>query len=335
MIRLDAVSRTFVIREGFRRDTVHAVTDASLVVAPSETLAVVGESGCGKSTLGRIVAGIIPPTGGRLFWNDRAVDPRDRRAFRRYQRAVQLVHQDPYAALNPVRRVGQMLAEPLQALGIVGRGEVRNRVAALLRQVGLDSDQVARSYPHQLSGGQRQRILLARALTVEPQFLVADEAVSMVDVSQRLGILELFRTIMRERHVGLVFITHDLRVARYIAGPGHMAVMYLGRIVEYGPTERILENPGHPYTQCLVSAVPLLRGREAARIAVVEPKSYDVPDAVHVPDGCAFESRCPFAVDACRTRRPDLTVSPADARRQVACHLAEQFVETPSGVSAG
>lgn len=335
MIELEAISRTFAIRQGLTRETVYAVTDASLQVAPSETVAIVGESGCGKSTLGRLIAGIIAPTGGILRWNEAVVDPRHRDAFRRYQRAVQLIHQDPYAALNPVRRIGAVLAEPLLALGIVPRRQVKARVQTLLDQVGLDADVVAQAYPHQLSGGQRQRILLARALTVEPEFLVADEAVSMVDVSQRLGILQLFQSVIETRRVGLVFITHDLRVARYIAGAGHIAVMYLGRVVEYGPTETVLQNPGHPYTRCLVSAVPLLRGRELPEVPPVEPRSYDVPDARTIPPGCAFEPRCPFAIDACRSVRPELVEVGADRRRRVACHLADRFVEVATGETAG
>jgi peptide/nickel transport system ATP-binding protein len=333
MMELTNVSRTFVVREGLRRKTVHAVTDASIVVAPGETLAVVGESGCGKSTLARIVAGLIPPTAGQVRWDGEPLDPRSAADVRRWRRAAQLVHQDPYAALNPVRRIGDILAEPLLALGIVPRGGVMPRIRELLRQVGLDPDMVAGAYPHQLSGGQRQRVLVARALTVEPQVLVADEAVSMVDVSQRLGILQLFQGIMRDRGVGLVFITHDLRVARYIAGPGHMVVMYLGRVIEAGATEAILHHPGHPYTQCLVTAVPLLRGRETARLDPVEPKSYDVPDAVDLPPGCAFAPRCPYAIDRCLTDRPELRPVPSHPERQIACHLAEQFVpvEAPQG----
>lgn len=324
MIELKHITKTFTIRNGLSRRVVHAVTDATLTVKPEETIAIVGESGCGKSTLGRIISGLMDTTSGSITWNGHSVDARRRKDVIRYRHAVQLVHQDPYAALNPVRRIGNILAEPLLAHKIVKRGQVLQRVHDLLASVGLDAEMIMKAYPHQLSGGQRQRILLARALTVEPQFLVADEAVSMVDVSQRLGILELFKSIMREHQLGLVFITHDLRVARYIAGEGLIAVMYLGRIVEVGPAEVVLNRPRHPYTRCLLSAVPLLRGREKNELDIVIPRSYEVPDAVDIPPGCAFEPRCPFANDECRRTRPLLNPS-VEHNHVVACHVAAEF----------
>jgi oligopeptide/dipeptide ABC transporter ATP-binding protein len=325
VIELNHLTKEFAIREGLGRKTVHAVTDVSLAVRPSEPLAIVGESGCGKSTLGRIIAGLIEPTSGQMRWDEQVLRPSDAERWLKYRRTVQLIHQDPYAALNPVRRIQAILAEPLLAHKMVPRAKVNARISELLVQVGLDPELVLASYPHQLSGGQRQRILVARAMTVGPQFLVADEAVSMVDVSQRLGILELFRSIMADYKVGLVFITHDLRVARYIAGPGQMAVMYLGRVVESGPTEMVLDHPQHPYTQCLVSAVPLLKGREQGRLVEVVPRSYDVPDAVQVPPGCAFEPRCPYAMDICRVQRPLLVPTSTDTVHQVACHRLEEI----------
>jgi len=316
------------------RRVVHAVTDVSIQVPERSVVAIVGESGCGKSTLGRILAGLIPPTAGtlRVDGEDPARLPtRDRD---RLLERVQLIHQDPYSALNPTRTVAQSLLPAIRHHGRTPRGKERTRAAELLERVGLEPGEVLDRFPHQLSGGQRQRVVIARALTVEPRYLVADEAVSMIDVSLRIGVLDLLRSLVDEG-IGIAFITHDFGVARYVARDGHMSVMYLGRIIEEGETEQVIFSPSHPYTQMLISAVPVHDPslRERNRIL---PKSYDVPSAIDLPSGCAFEPRCPFSVDQCRREVPSLAVHPG-SEHPAACFLAQvrDVIPHPVSESAG
>ena len=324
MIRLINVSKTFTVtRSGGAtrvRRTVRAVRRVTLDWAPGEFLAVVGESGCGKSTLGRMIAGISVPSDGQILWN--SSDTRTFRGGKRkeWSRIAQLIPQDPYAALNPVRKIRSSFSDPLLYHHLIERRQVDKRVEELLASVGLDPRSVMNKYPHQLSGGQRQRVVVARAMTVSPQYLIADEAVSMVDVSLRLGIMDNMKTISKQRQLGLMFITHDFRVARYIAQGGRIVVMYLGRIIESGPTEEILANPLHPYTQALISAVPILGGREV-RVGQVVPTQYELTEQ-QVDKGCSFAPRCPFVTDLCREQTPEL-VSYQDSAHYAACHYAE------------
>lgn len=320
MIRLDELTKTFS-RKGSRGlgTVTTAVDHVSLTWESAQFLALVGESGCGKSTLGRMIAGLIPPTGGRLWWDDRAVDSLRGRTKRQWPRVVQLIPQDPYAAINPVRKIREMLRDPLVYHHIIAKSDVDARIESLLTMVGLEPSNVMDKYPHQLSGGQRQRVVVARALTVEPQYLVADEAVSMVDVSLRIGIMDRMRQISDQRGLGLLFITHDFRVARYIAQHGLIAVMYLGRIVEQGPAEEVLHHPMHPYTQSLISAVPILEGREQ-RVAEVRPLTYDLTQP-KAEGGCPFAPRCPYVEDRCRAEAPVLSTAVSD-EHGAACHFA-------------
>ncbi|MCL6442370.1 MAG: ABC transporter ATP-binding protein [Alicyclobacillus sp.] len=324
MIELKGLSKTFIAkRKGMfdrQRRVIHAVREVNLAWEQGKFLAIVGESGCGKSTLGRMIAGIIPATSGGLLLDGKDMTHLNGQRKRDWARTVQLIPQDPYAALNPVRTIKSSLAEPLLYHRLTTRRTLNDRLDALLNMVGLDATNVLNKYPHQLSGGQRQRVVVARALTLEPQYLIADESVSMVDVSLRLGILENMRSISRQRRLGLMFITHDFRVARYIAQGGHIAVMYLGRIIEFGPTEEILTSPQHPYTQSLISAVPLLEGKER-HIEEVVPKSYELSVESVPKNGCAFEPRCPFATDKCRTSVPALHRLDGQ-EHAVACHHA-------------
>jgi peptide/nickel transport system ATP-binding protein len=307
MIELKDVGKTFVMKKGggsFKRKIVRAVQGVDLDWKPGDFIAIVGESGCGKSTLGRMIAGIITPSDGELRWDGREIRYLQGEARRAWSRTAQLIPQDPYAALNPVRKIRSSFADPLLYHHMVPRARVEDRMAELLRLVGLEPDNVIDKYPHELSGGQRQRVVVARALTVEPGYLIADEAVSMVDVSLRLGIMNRIKEISQTRDLGLMFITHDFRVARYIAQGGHILVMYLGRVIERGPAEEVLRHPLHPYTQALISAVPILQGSET-RLSEVVPKSYELTD--QVPEtGCAFEPRCPFATAECKRIRPEL-----------------------------
>ena len=320
MMEIRDLSKTFVAKvgRGASAKSVKAVDQVTLTWNKDEFMAVVGESGCGKSTLGRILAGLIPPSSGSVIADSRALARR--KGDRQWSRVVQLIPQDPYAAINPVRKILGLFRDPLLYHGIVSKAEATRRIEELLIMVGLDPKNVLDKYPHELSGGQRQRVVVARALTVEPEYLVADEAVSMVDVSLRIGIMDSLRKISESRGLGLLFITHDFRVARYIAQGGTIAVMYLGRIVEQGSTEEILSRPMHPYTQALISAVPILEGRER-RMADILPVQYELSDNVD-DRGCAFAPRCPFADEQCR-QLPPLLLPVDDKGHSVRCHFAE------------
>ncbi len=321
MIELKNLTKSFLVKgqgERRRKRVMHAVKDVEFQWGTQEFVAIVGESGCGKSTLGRVIAGIMPPSEGDVLLDGNSTLKLNKQQRREWARVVQLIPQDPFAALNPVRKISSLFADPLRYHGIATGSRVKQRTAELLDLVGLEPSNVMNKYPHQLSGGQRQRIVVARALTVNPRYLIADESVSMVDVSLRIGIMDKMKAIARERELGLLFITHDFRVARYIAQNGRIAVMYLGRIVEIGPTEEVLQNPQHPYTQALISAVPVLEGREQ-RVTLIEPRNYELTSEVS-HEGCAFEPRCPFATESCRTKSPDLLE--VSKSHGVACHYA-------------
>jgi oligopeptide/dipeptide ABC transporter ATP-binding protein len=288
--------------------TVHALRGVDFTIPAGGAVSFIGESGCGKTTLGRILAGLESFDAGSLTVDGTdlaTVKPRQREPhFRR----IQMIHQDPYSALNPTRTIEQILYDPL-ALRARQAGRPRSwigpRAAELLDLVGLDPSFVLPRYPHQLSGGMRQRVVIARALTVDPAALVADEAVSMIDVSLRLGILKLLRDLRADLGVSVLFITHDVATARYVGADGELYVIYRGEIVERGPTETVIADPVHPYTQCLLSAIPVLHGLERPgpdRLEPTEPLSEAQPDT-----GCLFAARCPFATDHCHTDHPTLT----------------------------
>ena len=319
LIELDRVSRAFRTPLG----VVKAVDSVSLAFAEREVLCIVGESGCGKTTTGRLLAGLIRPSDGRLLYEGNDVWQTKGADLRKFRKAVQIVHQDPYASLNPTRTVSQTLLAPL-----LHHGRVRGRRAALgaatdlLERVGLvPAADFLEKYPHQLSGGQRQRVSIARALTVEPRVIVADEAVSMVDVSIRISLLNLLLSLRREFGVTIVLITHDLAVARYFAREGRIAVMYLGRVVELGPTESLVSDPAHPYAEALIAAIPEADPTITRTKERVPLRSADVPSLLDLPIGCTFHPRCPrMEPGLCDLVRPDLTAIPGD--REVACHPA-------------
>jgi len=323
LIALEDVSLIFT-RGWFPRERIEAVAGVSLALSEGEILALVGETGSGKTTLGKLVAGLYRPTRGRVLFRGQDLWRMERRAFLEYRRAVQLVHQDAIAALNPVRTVYQSLKAPLRHHRMVrNEREARERAAELLAQVGLTPPELfLDKYPHQLSGGQRQRVLLARALTVRPRLIVADEPVSMIDVSLRLSILQLLRELNRRMGIAILYITHDLATARYLAEEGRLAVMYMGKIVEQGAFRQVLENPRHPYLQALLSAVPVPNPRIARASRPMALQEIDPPDPRRPPSGCRFHPRCPYARPICRELPPALE-GPAD--HQVACHLAQEI----------
>jgi peptide/nickel transport system ATP-binding protein len=279
-------------------------------------LALVGESGSGKTTIARALLRLVSVASGAIRLDGDEVSGSSR-ALRAYRRDVQIVFQDPTTSLDPRAKIGSTIAEPLRAHGIVPRSEVDDRIASLLAEVGLDPEMAGR-YPHQLSGGQRQRVAIARALSVEPRVLVLDEPTSALDVTVQARILELIAELRRERGLAYVLISHNLAVVEQLCE--ETAVLYLGRIVEHGPTQQILARPAHPYTLALRSAVPEI-DLAARRSRIVLPGA--VPDPADPPPGCPFHPRCPYAIDRCRTEVPELR---AIDGRTVACHRAEEIL---------
>ena len=292
--------------------TVHALNDVSLSVPRGEVLGIVGESGCGKSTLGRIVSGIYAPSDGEVFL-DGAPIARDRGgASEKLTTKVQMIHQDPFASLNPRMKVGETIGEGPRVHGLGTAREIRNRTAELLEKVGLEAAYADR-LPHQFSGGQRQRVAIARALAMQPELLVLDEAVASLDVSIQAQVLNLFTDLRRDLNLTALFISHDLSVVRHVCD--RVAIMYLGRVVELAEAEALYREPLHPYTQALFASVPTL-GTGRARF---HPIKGEIPSPLAPPPGCAFHPRCPMAGPRCRAEVPKLTTQ--GQGRSVACHL--------------
>jgi oligopeptide/dipeptide ABC transporter ATP-binding protein len=305
----------FPIRRGLLRrrvGTVRAVDGVSLSIRRGETLALVGESGCGKTTTGKALLKLIEPTAGSISFEGTDISAHDPRAMLPYRRKMQFVFQDPFASLNPRQTVGAILGAPFTIHGIGDAKDRPDRVARLLRLVGLPAEAAAR-YPHEFSGGQRQRIGIARALALEPRLVVGDEPVSALDVSIQAQIVNLLRRLQAEFRLALLFISHNLGVVAHISD--RVAVMYLGRVVEEGTREEIFFAARHPYTQALLAAVP----EPVPRRRAIEPLGGDVPSPANPPAGCRFHPRCPVAVAVCRSEAPATrAVSPTHG---VACHL--------------
>jgi len=326
MIEMRAVSKRFAgrvdlaeriagaIRKPANDGSVRALDDVSLEVREREVVGLVGESGCGKSTLGRIVSRILEPSGGELLWQGRPYRELTGAGSRRERLAVQMIFQDPYASLNPRMRVADIVGEAPVVHGIVAAQDRDAYVAELLARVGLDRSAMRR-FPHQFSGGQRSRIGIARALAVKPRFLVCDEAVAALDVSIQAQVLNLFIRLREELALTYLFISHDLGVIRHLSD--RIVVMYLGRVVESGPTAEVYAKPNHPYTTALIAEVPRIEARHRAYV----PIRGEIPSPLAPPSGCHFHPRCPHAFARCREEAPRLReIAPG---RHSACHLNE------------
>lgn len=296
---------------GRQRRVLRAVDGVSFTMAPTETLGLVGESGCGKTTTGRLILRAIEPTSGCILFNGQAITALHGKALQPLRRQAQIVFQDPYASLNPRLTVAQIIGEPMCVHGLASKETLYDEVNAVLEMVGL-SPEHAKRYPHELSGGQRQRVGIARAIAVSPEIVILDEPTSSLDVSIRGQILDLLLDLQQRLNLAYLFITHDLQVVQHVAD--RVAVMYLGGIVETGPTAPLFADPRHPYTRALLSAAPVARwGAKRTRTRL----SGEISSAIDPPDGCRLAARCPFALPSCSTTRPPL-IDIGDGRA-VAC----------------
>ncbi len=319
LLEVNDLKKHFALGGGlFGRDkkVLKAVDGLSFTVARGETLSLVGESGCGKSTVAKALMRLYRPTAGQVVLGGTRIDEMSDGALRPLRRRIQMVFQDPFSSLNPRMRVRAILAEPIRNFGLArNRADMESRLAALMERVGLPREALGR-YPHEFSGGQRQRIGIARALAAEPDLIICDEAVSALDVSVKAQIVNLLGDLQRELNLALLFISHDLAIVEHMTH--RVAVMYLGRIVEIGPRRELFTAPKHPYTQALLSAVPVPEPG-AARTRIV--LKGDVPSPIAPPPGCRFHTRCPYAFDRCRTEVPAL--DPVGRGHFAACHLNE------------
>lgn len=329
LLKVENLKKYFPIYHGlFRKHVgdVKAVDDVTFSIRRGETVGLVGESGCGKTTTGRAILRLIEPTDGRvLFYSEDSSDPIDVTAIgskelRRLRRRMQMIFQDPFASLNPRMSVQEIIGEPLFGYNLGTNQQRRERVAELMELVGLDPNLMSR-YPHAFSGGQRQRIGIARALALNPDLIIADEAVSALDVSIQAQILNLLRDLQERFHLTYLFISHDLGVVRHLCD--RVAVMYLGKVVEFSPTESLFGNPHHPYVETLLSAVPRPNPYHQSAFKV---SSGEVGDPSDRPTGCAFHPRCPYAQDICREEEPPLVRHANDSgERWSACHFVDEL----------
>lgn len=324
LLQLKDLKMHFPIKKGFFQRTVgyvKAVDGVSFEIKRGETLGLVGESGCGKTTIGRCIVRAYRPTDGEIIYgqNGDSVDlaHQSESNLKYFRRVIRMIFQDPYASLNPRMTVYNIVADPLRIHGISSGKELEKQVAELLERVGLHAEHMRR-YPHAFSGGQRQRVSIARALALDPELVVADEAVSALDVSVRAQILNLMIELQREFNLTYLFISHDLSVVEYIAD--RVAVMYVGKLVELAPTSELYQNPKHPYTEALLSAIPIADPRRRADRIVLEG---DVADPANPPSGCYFHPRCRYAKDRCKTETPELRT--VGEGHTVACHFAEEL----------
>mgnify|MGYP000906685035 FL=1 len=316
LLEVKDLCKHYPIRKGlFSRIAgyVYAVDGISFTINEGETLGLVGESGCGKSTVGRTILKLIEPSRGEIIWRGERIDELSRSQMRPYRQQIQAVFQDPYSSLNPRMRSADIVSEPLRHFESLSKAQGRERVSALFERVGLRPDQMLR-FPHEFSGGQRQRLGIARALSVKPKLIMLDEPVSALDVSVQAQVINLLEDLQREFQVSYLFVAHDLAVVKHISH--RVAVMYLGRIVELAPTKLLFSTPSHPYTEALLSAVPVPDPKYQRKQIVL---GGDVPSPINRPNGCHFHTRCRYAQERCKVEEPILEeITPGHS---VACHF--------------
>ena len=316
LLEVQKVKKEFVTSKsltGKPLKIVHAVDSVDLTIYEGETIGVVGESGCGKSTLGRCILQLIRPTAGNVLYRGEDITKLNKEQLRQMRRKMQLIFQDPYASLNPRMTVLELIMAPLEAFGIGTMEERVQRVKEIMELVGMPENMMNR-YPHEFSGGQRQRIVIARALVLNPEFVVCDEPVSALDVSVRAQVLNLIQELKKKKHLTYMFISHDLSVVKYISD--RIAVMYLGRIVEIAEKNELYNNPQHPYTKALLSAIPIPDVDNKMKREIL---TGDVPSPLNPPSGCYFHTRCKYATERCKTECPAL--HDVGNGHMVACHL--------------
>ncbi|HBM47583.1 MULTISPECIES: oligopeptide/dipeptide ABC transporter ATP-binding protein [unclassified Clostridium] len=316
LLEVQKVKKEFVTSKsltGKPLKIVHAVDSVDLTIYEGETIGVVGESGCGKSTLGRCILQLIRPTAGNVLYRGEDITKLNKEQMRQMRRKMQLIFQDPYASLNPRMTVLELIMAPLEAFGIGTMEERVQRVKEIMELVGMPENMMNR-YPHEFSGGQRQRIVIARALVLNPEFVVCDEPVSALDVSVRAQVLNLIQELKKKKHLTYMFISHDLSVVKYISD--RIAVMYLGRIVEIAEKNELYNNPQHPYTKALLSAIPIPDVDNKMKREIL---TGDVPSPLNPPSGCYFHTRCKYATERCKTECPAL--HDVGNGHMVACHL--------------
>jgi peptide/nickel transport system ATP-binding protein len=321
ILRVEHLKKYFPVEKSFlekmltrTRHFVRAVDDVSFSVLKGEIFTLAGESGCGKTTTGKLVVSLMPPTSGKIFFDNVDITALDHEALRVLKRKLQIIFQDPYASFNPRMRIGEAVGHPLEIHDIAKGLEKRKKVLEILKRVGLTpAEKFVDLYPHQMSGGQRQRAAMARALILQPEFIVADEPVSMIDVSLRTSIIDLMLDLRKDFGLTYLFITHDLAIAKYISD--RIAIMYLGKIVELADKQEIFANPLHPYTQALLAAIPVpvpeAKRKETELIG-------EVPSAINIPSGCRFRTRCRYAKKGCEEKEPQLV--PVSPNHYVACN---------------
>ncbi len=329
LLELKSLEKQFDLDQGFletikmrggkfirEKRAVHAVNNVSLGVERGEALCVVGESGCGKSTVARLVAGLLAPTAGEIHYDGERIDNRSRRAMMPLRKKMQMIFQNPYASLNPRMTIQQTLEEPVKYHNpALSQGEIADKVTEVMQSVGVDPSW-SRRYPHEFSGGQRQRIAIARALTVDPEFIIADEPISALDVSIQAQVLNLMLEAKDQRGLTYLFITHDLSVVQHFGT--RVVVLYLGSICELADTATLFENPKHPYTRALLSAIPQLKDDKPNHIRL----RGEIPTPINLPQGCPFQSRCAYANDRCGAEQPRPLQQPDGS--MVACHAVEE-----------